>query len=102
MYVEHVKKNFDLEAIRKSGLKLGYDAMYGAGQNVISAMVLPAERRLLHCDHNPVFQGQAPEPIHKNLLEFSCADQEGRAGLRLGHRRRRGPHRPLQRARGIR
>jgi len=25
----------------------------------------------LHCDYNPSFMGQAPEPIHKNLLEFS-------------------------------
>jgi phosphomannomutase len=25
----------------------------------------------LHNDHNPGFHGQAPEPIHKNLLEFS-------------------------------
>ncbi|MGV9012011.1 MAG: phosphoglucomutase/phosphomannomutase family protein [Flavobacteriales bacterium] len=70
MYVDHVKKSFDLEAIRKSGLKLGYDAMFGAGQRVVP-MILP-EVRLLHCDHNPSFHGQAPEPIHKNLLEFSA------------------------------
>jgi phosphomannomutase len=25
----------------------------------------------LHCDYNPSFKGQAPEPIHKNLTEFS-------------------------------
>ncbi|MBL7963672.1 MAG: phosphoglucomutase/phosphomannomutase family protein [Flavobacteriales bacterium] len=69
MYVEHVERNFDLKAIRSSGLKLAYDAMYGAGQNVLPR-VLP-EALLLHCDHNPSFRGQAPEPIHKNLLEFA-------------------------------
>ncbi|MBP8822431.1 MAG: phosphoglucomutase/phosphomannomutase family protein [Flavobacteriales bacterium] len=69
MYVDHVKESFDLEAIRKSGLRLGYDAMYGAGQRVLPRL-LP-EATLLHCDHNPGFHGQAPEPIHKNLLEFS-------------------------------
>lgn len=69
MYVQHVEKSFDLAAIRKSGMKLGYDAMYGAGQRVVPR-VLP-EATLLHCDHNPGFHGQAPEPIHKNLLEFS-------------------------------
>src|SRR5690606_35058013 len=57
------------EAIRRSGMRLAYDAMYGAGQNVIPR-ILP-ETTLLHCDHNPSFRGQAPEPIHKNLLEFS-------------------------------
>lgn len=69
-YVAHVEKCFDLDAIRKSGMKLGFDAMYGSGQNVIPR-VLP-EATLLHCDHNPGFRGQAPEPIHKNLLEFSA------------------------------
>lgn len=69
MYVQHVEQSFDLAAIRNSGLKLGYDAMYGAGQRVLPR-VLPGTT-LLHCDHNPGFHGQAPEPIHKNLLEFS-------------------------------
>jgi phosphomannomutase len=69
IYVKHVEKSFDLNAIRNSGMKLAYDAMYGAGQNVIKR-ILP-EAVLLHCDHNPSFKGQAPEPIHKNLLEFS-------------------------------
>lgn len=69
LYVAHVEKSFDLEAIRRSGMRLAYDAMYGAGQNVIPR-ILP-ETTLLHCDHNPSFRGQAPEPIHKNLLEFS-------------------------------
>lgn len=69
MYVKHVEKHFDLEAIRSSGLKLGYDAMYGAGQNVVRR-ILPGAT-LLHCENDPGFKGQAPEPIHKNLLEFS-------------------------------
>jgi len=25
----------------------------------------------MHCDHNPGFEGQAPEPIHKNLIPFA-------------------------------
>ena len=69
MYVKHVEKSFDLEMIRKSGLKLGFDAMYGSGQNVIPRILKDVE--LLHCEHNPGFRGQAPEPIHKNLIEFS-------------------------------
>jgi phosphomannomutase len=69
MYIEHVQNNFDLDAIRKSGLHLAYDAMYGSGQNVIRKLF--PEIELLHCDYNPGFMGQAPEPIHKNLTEFS-------------------------------
>jgi len=69
MYCDHAEANFDLDAIRKSGLRLAYDAMYGAGQNVINRL-LP-NTALLHCEDNPSFHGQAPEPIHKNLQEFS-------------------------------
>ena len=68
-YVRHVEKNFDLDAIRKSKLNFAYDAMYGSGQNVIKRLF--PDITLLHCDDNPGFHGQAPEPIHKNLLEFS-------------------------------
>ena len=67
-YIRHVEKNFDLNAIRNSGMKLAYDAMYGAGQNVIRRLF--PDITLLHCDNNPGFRGQAPEPIDKNLTEF--------------------------------
>lgn len=69
MYLDHVKQNFDLEAIRNSGLNFAYDAMYGAGQNVLKTLF--PEMTFLHCEHNPSFKGQAPEPIAKNLTEFS-------------------------------
>ena len=69
MYLDHVKANFDLDAIRNSGIKLAYDAMYGAGQRAV-ARLLP-DAVLLHCDFNPSFKGQAPEPIHRNLGELS-------------------------------
>lgn len=68
MYIKHVENSFDLNAIRKSGLRFAYDAMYGSGQNVIKKLFPDIE--LLHCDYNPGFMGQAPEPIHKNLTEF--------------------------------
>jgi phosphomannomutase len=69
MYIKHVEDNFDLAAIKNSKLNLAYDAMFGAGQRVIQRLF--PEMHKLHCDHNPGFHGQAPEPIHKNLLEFS-------------------------------
>jgi phosphomannomutase len=68
-YIKHVEKNFDLDAIRNSNLNLAYDSMYGAGQRVMSRLFPNIHH--LHNDHNPGFHGQAPEPIHKNLTEFS-------------------------------
>ena len=67
-YCKHLEANFDLDAIKNSGLNLVYDAMYGAGQNVLKRL-LPG-LTFLHCDHNPSFHGQAPEPIAKNLKEL--------------------------------
>ena len=68
MYVTHVENNFDLEAIRTSGLGWGYDAMYGAGMNVMERLFPDITR--IHSDPNPGFDGQAPEPIQRNLKEF--------------------------------
>jgi len=70
MYVDHVKANFDLQAIQNSNMNLIYDAMYGAGQRVLPR-ILP-NVNLMHCEHNPSFYGQAPEPIGKNLKELEA------------------------------
>jgi len=68
-YIKHVENNFDIDLIKKSNIKLAYDAMYGAGQNVIKK-ILP-NAITLHSEYNPSFMGQAPEPLHKNLQELS-------------------------------
>ena len=68
-YCNHAEDSFDLDSIRNSNLELAYDSMFGAGKNVISRL-LP-ETLQIHTDENPGFHGQAPEPIHRNLLEFS-------------------------------
>jgi len=69
MYIKHVKENFDLKAIKDAKMNLAYDSMFGAGKNVMQRLF--PEIYHLHGDDNPGFHGQAPEPIHKNLLEFS-------------------------------
>lgn len=69
MYYDHVMKSFDMDAIRQSGYGVGYDAMYGAGYRIFPRL-LP-EAVCLHCDYNPSFYGQAPEPIERNLLLLS-------------------------------
>ncbi|MBK6835262.1 MAG: phosphoglucomutase/phosphomannomutase family protein [Bacteroidetes bacterium] len=69
MYVKRVEDSFDIAAIKKSGMTLAYDSMYGAGQRVMTRLF--PEIIHLHNEHNPSFYGQAPEPIHKNLTEFS-------------------------------
>ena len=83
MYVAHVENSFDMDAIRTCGLNWAYDAMYGAGQNVMRR-ILP-DITFLHAEHNPGFDGQAPEPIQRNLQEFEdlikLSDGEIASGL---------------------
>lgn len=69
LYLEAIKKGIDFNLIHKANKELAYDAMYGTGQSAMRNL-LP-ETTFLHCEFNPSFDGQAPEPIHKNLSELS-------------------------------
>ena len=69
MYMDKIKSSFDLDAIKNSGLRFAYDSMYGAGQFVMHKLF--PDMSFLHCEYNPSFNGQAPEPIAKNLMPFS-------------------------------
>jgi phosphomannomutase len=69
LYFEHVSQSFDLEALNESSdVVVAYDAMYGAGQSIFPRIMPHAD--FLHCEYNPSFYGQAPEPISKNLKEL--------------------------------
>ena len=69
LYCKHAEANFDLDVINNSEMSFAYDAMFGSGMNAVKRLLPSAT--LLHCDDNPGFLGTAPEPIHRNLLEFS-------------------------------
>jgi phosphomannomutase len=82
LYLQRVQESFDLEAIKKSGFRFAYDAMYGAGRGVMPK-ILPGID-MLHGTENPNFAGTPPEPILKNLGEFSRYIREAgniRSGL---------------------
>lgn len=69
-YLNYLKNKIDIEKIKKGDLKVIYDAMYGAGQNIINKFV---EIKQLHGEINPSFGKSAPEPVEKNLSEI-CGD----------------------------
>lgn len=69
MYVKYLQEKFDFEKLAKSPFKLAYDAMFGAGQNVMRRLMPNAT--LIHCENNPGFNGRAPEPLDKNLQELA-------------------------------
>lgn len=69
IYIERIKSYFDLDMIKKSGLRLAFDAMYGSGQNVIRSL-LPGVKNI-HCKTDPFFGHIPPEPVEENLQEFT-------------------------------
>lgn len=69
MYCNYLESKFDLKAIRASTLEFAFDAMYGSGQNVMRRLF--PDITLLHCEHQPLFDGIPPEPLKKNLEEMA-------------------------------
>lgn len=69
LYESAVGNFFDLKGLNSGELNFAYDAMYGSGQDVMRTLF--PDLTFLHCDHNPGFDGQAPEPIDRNLQELS-------------------------------
>jgi phosphomannomutase len=84
MYVDHVEASFDMKTIRKIKYKIAYDAMYGAGQAAMMRILPRTKLVALHCETNPGMDGQAPEPIHRNLTKLSSvikADDKIKLGI---------------------
>lgn len=69
-YINHVRSLVDIDAIREAGITVVHDAMFGAGQGILSEL-LGADRVLEHRNAiNPGFEGTPPEPIERNLNEL--------------------------------
>lgn len=81
-YVGALRSQIDVSAIRKSGWKIAYDPLYGAGAGYLEK-VLDLPIREIHGDSNPGFGGLNPEPIEKNLsaLIQIVRDQSQDVGL---------------------
>ena len=72
-YLTALREVLDVEAIAASGLTIAHDAMYGAGQGLVTALLGEDRVVELHHDHNPGFHGQPPEPIERNLDALQAA-----------------------------
>jgi phosphomannomutase len=75
IYVEDIKTKIEFDLIKAVGIKVMYDAMFGAGQGV-PEMLLPNIGTIRN-SFNPSFLGGHPEPLAQNLEELSV---EVRAG----------------------
>ncbi len=81
-YVELLRDRIDVEAIKEAGLRIGYDAMFGAGQGIVTELLGVSHVVELNNEFNPGMKGQAPEPIARNLAELAETVKDG--GLAAG------------------
>ena len=82
-YRHVLRDNLDIEGIRRSGLKVGCDPMYGAGQGTVTDLLGRDNVIEVHDEHNPGMHGQAPEPIERNLDYLSRIVTESRCDVGL-------------------
>lgn len=69
-YRNYLASELNLQAIAQSGLRIAHNAMYGAGQGLVSALLSQSHVVAYHCTINPTFDGINPEPIPNYLQDF--------------------------------
>ncbi|MBU1026907.1 MAG: phosphoglucomutase/phosphomannomutase family protein [Candidatus Margulisbacteria bacterium] len=71
-YFKYLQSLIDFELIKRSGLKIIYDAMYGCGRGYLDRLLeengIKAE--VLHGERDVLFGGRNPEPDDENLEEL--------------------------------
>ena len=82
-YVDLLRSQLDIDAIKESGTRVAYDAMYGAGQGVVTELLGKARVTEVGHELNPGMHGQAPEPIERNLAALlkAVVDEHCAIGL---------------------
>jgi phosphoglucomutase len=83
-YFSHLKSLVDLEVLRRSGLKVVVDVLYGTGRGYLDAFLKEAgvEVDLIHGYRDPYFGGHRPEPSAEFLGELAARIPA--AGAHLG------------------
>ncbi len=83
VYVDAVEKLIDLETIRKAGLRVIVDPMYGVGQLTLGIILTEARCRVtfIHERHDPLFGGHSPAPNLGALRLLTTQLVEGKYDL---------------------
>ena len=82
-YFAQLAEYVDLELIKKAGIPVIADPMFGAGSGCLP-WLLPGTDEI-HGSENPAFGGQPPEPTEEHLTELAALVRSGkyRVGLAL-------------------
>ena len=84
-YVDRVETFIDIDAIRKAGLRVIVDPMYGVGHLTLGIILNEARCRVtfIHERHNPLFGGRSPAPDLDALRQLISLVREGNFDLGL-------------------
>ncbi|HKO00851.1 MAG TPA: phosphoglucomutase/phosphomannomutase family protein, partial [Thermoanaerobaculia bacterium] len=71
-YLNELRSKIDVDAIRKSGLRIAIDSLYGTARDYLDYFLLDAgvELKIIHNFRDPYFGGFSPECSEKNVGEL--------------------------------
>ncbi len=71
-YVRHIRELIDFDAIRKAGLKVVYDPLWGTGRDYLDMILQEAGTQVsvIHGFRDVLFGGITPEPVGEHLGEL--------------------------------
>src|ERR1051325_4692101 len=71
-YLAELRQKVDVDVIRKSGLRIAIDSLYGTSRDYLDYFLLEAgvEVKIIHDYRDPYFGGFSPECKEKNLVEL--------------------------------
>jgi len=75
IYIDDLRTKIDINAIKKSGINVIYDAMYGSGQGMMDELM---DIHSIRSEINPSFGGTNPEPVEKHLKLLTDEMKRGR------------------------
>ncbi len=81
LYFTDIRRKINLNAIKKSRLKIVFDSMYGSAVGLMQEL-LP-DVVCIHDEYNPGFMRTPPEPLAKNLEELMSLVKSGEFNLGL-------------------
>ena len=84
-YLTELRQKVDVDAIRKSGLRIAIDSLFGTSRDYLDYFLLEAgvEVKIIHNYRDPYFGGFSPECSEKNLAELRKVVTEEKFDLGL-------------------
>jgi alpha-D-glucose phosphate-specific phosphoglucomutase len=82
-YLAGINKLIDIESLRRAGLKIAVDSMYGVGSGYFKTLLAGGSTNVIeiNSERNPAFPGINPEPIAPNLQKLLSLVTEQKANV---------------------